>query len=118
MAAPTATPFRVHFPDSALHDLRARLARVRWPDEAPLEPWSVGTSLSYMKGLVAYWHDHFDWRVQESKLNDFRQFTVPLSGIGVHFLHEEGRGPHPIPLLLSHGWPGSVFEFHKVIPLL
>jgi microsomal epoxide hydrolase len=118
MSAPSPTPFRINFSDEALRDLRERLERVRWPDEAPLEPWSVGTSLSYMKQLVAYWHDHFDWRAQEAKLNGFRQFTVPLSGIDVHFIHEQGAGPSPIPLLLSHGWPGSVFEFHKVIPML
>lgn len=118
MTAPKPTPFRVNFSDEALRDLRERLERVRWPDETPLEPWSVGTSLGYMRELVAYWHDHFDWRAQEAKLNAFRQFTVPLSGIDVHFIHEQGKGPSPIPLLLSHGWPGSVFEFHKVIPML
>jgi microsomal epoxide hydrolase len=118
MTAPKPSPFRINFSDDALRDLRERLARVRWPDEAPLEPWSVGTSLSYMKQLVAYWRDHFDWRAQEAKLNAFRQFTVPLAGIDVHFIHEEGKGADPIPLLLSHGWPGSVFEFHKIIPML
>src|SRR5690242_16894606 len=72
----------------------------------------------YMKTLVEYWRDRFDWRAQEAKLNAFAQFTIPLEGIDVHFIHEQGKGPKPIPLLLSHGWPGSVFEFHKIIPML
>jgi len=110
--------FSIHVSDEALADLGARLARVRWPDEPPLAPWSTGTSLEYMKGLVEYWRERFDWRAQERKLNAFRQFTVPLAGIDVHFIHEPGKGPSPIPLLLSHGWPGSVFEFHKIIPML
>jgi pimeloyl-ACP methyl ester carboxylesterase len=111
-------PFRVEVPDSAIADLRARLERVRWPDEPPLEPWSTGTSVSYMQDLVRYWASGFDWRAWEAKLNAFRQFKVPLHGIGLHFLHEEGKGENPLPLLLSHGWPGSVYEFHKLIPML
>jgi len=111
-------PFELHVPEQTLEDLRARLARVRWPDEAPVAPWSTGTSLDYIKQLVGYWLERFDWRAQEAKFNAFRQFTVPLAGIELHFIHEAGKGPHPIPLLLSHGWPGSVFEFHKLIPIL
>jgi pimeloyl-ACP methyl ester carboxylesterase len=111
-------PFRVEVPDSAIADLRARLERVRWPDEPPLEPWSTGTSVAYMQDLVRYWASGFDWRAWEAKLNSFRQFKVPLRGINLHFLHEEGKGENPLPLLLSHGWPGSVYEFHKLIPML
>ena len=117
-ASVTPKPFTVRVPDEALSDLRARLTRVRWPDEPPLEPWSVGTSVAYMKPLVDYWRDRFDWRAQEAKLNAFASFTVALAGIDVHFIHEPGKGPNPIPLLLSHGWPGSVFEFYKIIPML
>ena len=116
--AATPKPFKIHVSDEALADLRARLAHVRWPDEPPLAPWSTGTSVDYMKRLVEYWLEGFDWRAQEAKLNFFRQFTVPLAGIDVHFIHEPGKGASPIPLLLSHGWPGSVFEFHKIIPML
>jgi len=111
-------PFRLTVPDEAVADLRARLERTRWPDEPPLAPWSTGTSLAYMKDLARHWASGFDWRAWEAKLNSFRQFTVPLHGIQLHYLHEEGRGPQPMPLLLSHGWPGSVFEFHKLIPML
>jgi len=117
-ASVTPKPFTVRVSDEALSDLRARLTRVRWPDEPPLEPWSVGTSVAYMKPLVDYWRDRFDWRAQEAKLNAFASFTVALAGIDVHFIHEPGQGPNPIPLLLSHGWPGSVFEFYKIIPML
>ena len=77
MAEPV--PFRVHFPDSMLDDLRERLSKVRWPDEPPLEPWSTGTSVAYLKQLVAYWRDQFDWRAQEAKLNAFQHYKVALA---------------------------------------
>ena len=111
-------PFQLAVPESVLEDLRQRLLRTRLPDEPPLDPWSTGTSVAYLKRLIDYWCDGFDWRAQEAKLNAFRQFTVPLAGIDVHFIHEEGVGPNPMPLLLSHGWPGSVIEFYKVLPML
>ena len=111
MPAHDLRPFRLAVPDSVLEDLRKRLSRTRLPDEPPLEPWSTGTSVAYLKGLLDYWRDGFDWRAQEAKLNAFRQFTVPLAGIDLHFIHEQGKGPKPMPLLLSHGWPGSV---HRV----
>jgi len=117
-AAIIPKPFEIRISDDVLSDLRARLTRVRWPDEPPLAPWSTGTSVAYMKQLVDYWRERFDWRAQEAKLNAFSQFTVPLAGIELHFIHQRGQGPRPIPLLLSHGWPGSVFEFHKIIPML
>jgi microsomal epoxide hydrolase len=101
-----------------LADLKDRLARTRWPDEPPIEPWLTGTSVSYLKELINYWREGFDWRAQETKLNAFQQFKVRLSGIDLHFIREEGKGPKPMPLLLSHGWPGSVFEFYKLIPML
>jgi microsomal epoxide hydrolase len=118
MPAYDIRPFRLEVPASVLDDLQQRLSRTRLPDEPPLEPWSTGTSVGYLERLLDYWRDGFDWRAQETKLNAFRQFTVPLAGIDVHFIHEEGKGPNPMPLLLSHGWPGSVIEFHKVLPML
>jgi microsomal epoxide hydrolase len=111
-------PFALHVPDADIADLRARLARTRWPDEPPLEPWSTGTSVAYLQALVQYWQSGFDWRQWEARLNGFRQFKVPIGGIDRHFIHEPGRGRDPMPLLISHGWPGSVLEFHKLIPLL
>jgi pimeloyl-ACP methyl ester carboxylesterase len=114
----TPTPFRIAVPQETLDDLRHRLSRVRWPDEAPDAPWSYGTSLAYMKDLVAYWRDSYDWRTHEASLNELAQFKVEIDGIGVHFIHEQGRGPDPMPLLLSHGWPGSIVEFRQIIPML
>jgi len=110
--------FRLQVPDADLRDLRERLARTRWPDEPPLEPWSTGTSLAYVKDLCEYWRSRFDWRAWEARLNAFAQFTAQVSGIELHFIHARSPKPEAIPLLLSHGWPGSVFEFHKLIPLL
>jgi microsomal epoxide hydrolase len=117
-AAVTPAPFELHVPDAVLADLRERLARTRWPDEPPLAPWSTGASVEYLRELVEYWRTRFDWRAQEAKLNRFRQFTVPLAGIELHFIHEPGQGPDPVPLLLSHGWPGSIVEFTELVPML
>jgi pimeloyl-ACP methyl ester carboxylesterase len=114
----TPRPFTLRVPDDTLDDLRARLRRVRWPDEAPDAGWGHGTSLAYMKELIAYWRDRYDWRRHEAGLNQWRQFTVPIGGIDLHFVHEPGMGPAPLPLLLSHGWPGSIVEFERVIPML
>src|SRR4051812_14564566 len=111
-------PFTLNIPDADIAELRTRLARTRWPDEPPLEAWSTGASLGYMKSLTEYWQSGFDWRTWERKLNGFRQFTIPIRGIDLHFIHEPARKAGAMPLLLSHGWPGSVFEFHKILPLL
>jgi pimeloyl-ACP methyl ester carboxylesterase len=111
-------PFKARVPDGVLADLRERLARVRWPDEIPDSQWRYGTDLAYMKELVAYWRDHFDWRAQEARLNALPQFTAPVGQINLHFVQVRGVGPKPLPLLLSHGWPGSIWEFHKLIPML
>lgn len=119
MATPRPRPFRLHIPDASLADLRERLQRVRWPDEPPLAPWSTGTSVAYLQSLVAHWRSEFDWRAQEEKLiNRFPQYKVPIGGIDLHFIHQPGRSANAIPLLLSHGWPGSIIEFHRLIPLL
>ncbi|MDO9707212.1 epoxide hydrolase [Paracraurococcus lichenis] len=114
-------PFTLAIPDQAIADLKARLALTRLPDQAPTppgQPWAYGTSVDYLADLVAYWRDRFDWRAQEAALNAFPQFKVPLHGIDVHFLHVQGKGPNPTPLLLMHGWPGSVYEFLEIIPRL
>ena len=118
MNPPAPKPFKLHVPQDAIDDLHARLERTRWPDEPPQDVWSSGTSVAYLKDLVAYWRTGFDWRAWEAKLNAFPQFSVPLDGIDLHYLHVPGRRTDAMPLLLSHGWPGSVFEFHKLIPLL
>jgi microsomal epoxide hydrolase len=111
-------PFELRVDDGAITDLRARLASARWPDEAPDSPWRYGASVDFMRDMVDYWRDRYDWRRTEAALNAWPQFVTPIDGIDVHFLHVEGRGPDPMPLLLSHGWPGSVLEFMKLIPRL
>jgi hypothetical protein len=118
MGAAESRPFTVHVADEVLDDLRERLGRVRWPDEPPGAGWRYGADLGYMRELVNYWRDGYDWRAHEARLNEFRQFTVPLAGIELHFIHQPGVGPDPMPLLLSHGWPGSVWEFREIIPML
>jgi pimeloyl-ACP methyl ester carboxylesterase len=113
------TPFRLNVADSVLADLRERLDKTRWPDEPPdSQGWRYGTDLTYLQQLVEYWRTGFNWRQQEARLNAFHQYTAAVSGITLHFLHIPGKGPRPMPLLLSHGWPGSVWEFNKVIPML
>ena len=114
----TPRPFTLRVPDETLADLRARLDRVRWPDEAPGAGWAHGTSLTYLKELAAYWRERYDWRAHERRLNGWRQFMAPVGGIDLHFIHEPGVGPAPLPLLLSHGWPGSIVEFERIIPML
>ncbi len=111
-------PFRLNVPDAALTDLHERLARTRFPDQPPGAAWATGTDVDYLRALLDHWRNGFDWRAHEARLNAWPQFKVPLRGIDLHFLHVEGRGPRPLPLLLSHGWPGSVFEFLELIPRL
>ncbi|MBD3678679.1 MAG: epoxide hydrolase [Rhodobacteraceae bacterium] len=113
-----ATPFTLQVPDADIEDLKARLARTRLPDQPPGPAWQSGTDLDYLRDLVGYWRDGFDWRAQEAALNAFPQFKIPLHDIDLHFIHAEGKGPNPMPLLLLHGWPGSVFEFLDILPRL
>ncbi len=108
-------PFRIAVSDDVLADLRARLARTRWPDEIPGSGWDYGTDLSYLRQLVAYWRDRYDWRAAEARLNAWPQFRARVDGLGIHFIHVRGKGPKPFPLVIGHGWPGSVFEFAKII---
>jgi pimeloyl-ACP methyl ester carboxylesterase len=119
---PTPVPFSLHVGDDALADLRERLARTRLPETPPGEPWATGTDPTFLAEAIAHWRERFDWRAQEARLNAFPQYTVPLSGIDLHFLHVPGvrapGAPEPMPLLLSHGWPGSVLEFLDLIPRL
>ena len=114
MSAPR--PFSIHVADEILTDLRDRLARVRWPDEVPGGGWQYGSDLAYMKDLIAYWRERYDWRTHEARLNRLRQYTVPLGGLELHFIHEPGLGPRPLPLLLSHGWPGSIVRGRRHQP--
>jgi epoxide hydrolase len=111
----TVHPFRIDIPQADLDDLRDRLHRTRWPDELPGVGWTRGVPLGYLKQLAAYWADGYDWRKQEARLNEFPQFTTTIDGAGVHFLHVRSPEPDAVPLIMTHGWPGSIVEFLKVI---
>ncbi|GIX49137.1 MAG: multidrug MFS transporter [Candidatus Tectimicrobiota bacterium] len=112
---PLPQPFTIDVPEAVLEDLRQRLARTRWPDEIPHSGWQYGTNLAYLQALVAYWQHTYDWRAQERLLNRFPQYRVQLGDVTLHFIHQPGQGPAPLPLLLLHGWPSSVYEFLSVI---
>ncbi|PWU80556.1 MAG: multidrug MFS transporter [Candidatus Nitrosopolaris wilkensis] len=111
-------PFKVHIPNTTLNDLQERLVQTRWPDEIPDSGWNHGTNLGYLKELVEYWKDKFDWREQEAKLNRFEQSKAQVDGVNIHFIHMRGKSSHPIPIILTHGWPDSFYRFYKVIPML
>ncbi len=108
-------PFHIHVPDETLAQIRGRVAAYPWHEMPDEGGWEYGANLDYMKALSAYWVEHFDWRVQEALLNRFAHFKAQVEGLGIHFIHERGSGPKPIPLLISHGWPGSVAEFVDII---
>ena len=114
----TVEKFQIATPELDLLDLRARLSRTRWPNEVANAGWGQGTNLSYLKELATYWEKQFDWRLQESRLNQFNHFRTDVQGLKLHFIHEKGKGPGPIPLVLIHGWPSSFTEMLKVIPQL
>jgi pimeloyl-ACP methyl ester carboxylesterase len=107
--------FRIDIPQAELDDLRRRLAGARWPAELPGVGWSRGVPLGYLQQLADYWRSGYDWRTHEAQLNQFPQFTTTLDGQHVHFLHVRSPEPNALPLLLTHGWPGSIVEFMKII---
>ena len=111
----TGTPFEIRASDDALRDLRDRLRRTRWPEPATAAGWAQGVPLDVVRDLCAYWADGYDWRATETRLNRLPQFRMEIDGLGLHFVH--ARSPHPAatPLVLTHGWPGSVVEFAKVV---
>jgi epoxide hydrolase len=109
------SPYRVDIPQGALDDLRDRLGRTRWPDELPGVGWDLGVPLDYLKGLAGYWATAYDWRGQEAALNEFAQFTTVIDDQNIHFLHVRSPEPEALPLLITHGWPGSIAEFLDII---
>lgn len=112
-------PFTLHIPDQDIADLKGRLTRTRLPDQTPGgTPWTFGTERDWLADLLPYWRDTFDWRAQEAALNAMPNYKTHLDGIDLHYIRAEGQGPDPMPLLLLHGWPGSVFEFLDIIPRL
>lgn len=115
----TARPFRIDVPDDVLNRIRQRVIDYPWDAMANLPGWEPGTNLDYMRALCDYWVSDFDWRAQEALLNMVQHFIAPIGAAGhemdIHFIHEKGSGPNPMPLIISHGWPGSVAEFRDVI---
>lgn len=108
-------PFVIAVEEAVLEDLRRRLAATRLPDEIPDAGWQYGTKQSYVRELIDYWKTEYDWRVQEASLNRFDHYRIQMEDITLHYIHQPGVGPDPLPLLLTHGWPGSFFEFTKII---
>lgn len=108
-------PFRVEIPQADLDDLHMRLDRTRWPSALPGAGWERGVPLDYLKGLAEYWRTGFDWRAQEAKLNAFPQFMTEIDGQPIHFLHVRSPEPNAVPLIMSHGWPGSIAEFMAIV---
>ncbi|MFT5508966.1 MAG: pimeloyl-ACP methyl ester carboxylesterase [Hyphomicrobiaceae bacterium] len=108
-------PFDIDVPDSVVQGIVQRVADYRWGAMPQLDGWSYGTNLSYMKELSGYWVEEFDWSKQQAELNRFPQFMARIDDVDIHFIYEKGSGPNPQPLIISHGWPGSVAEFLKVI---
>jgi pimeloyl-ACP methyl ester carboxylesterase len=108
-------PFRIAADDSALEDLRRRLRATRWPERETVDDWSQGIPLAYVQDVCSYWAEKYDWRARETRLNRFAQFRTQIDGLGIHFVHV--RSPHEdaLPLVITHGWPGSIVEFQKVI---
>lgn len=115
---PRPERYELRIDDAALDDLQHRLGPDAPARPGAGQPWAFGTDLVYMRGLLAHWRDGFDWRAAEARLNAFAHYRIALAGIGLHYLHVPGVGPDPAPLLLCHGWPGSVFEFLDIIPRL
>ena len=108
-------PFRIDIPDKTLDRIRTRVAQYPWHEMPDDGGWAYGTNLDYMQELCAYWLDEFDWRAHEAAINRFSHFIAPVDGIDLHFIHEKGSGPAPLPLIISHGWPGSIVEFLDII---
>jgi pimeloyl-ACP methyl ester carboxylesterase len=108
-------PFRIAVPDADLDDLRQRLQRTRWPEAECVDDWSQGIPLDYTRALAQYWADEYDWRTREARLNRFDQFVTEIDGLDIHFVHQRSAREDAFPLIITHGWPGSIVEFSKVI---
>ena len=111
----TITPAGIHATDEQLADLKRRLLATRWPDKEPVSDWSQGMPLAYTQELCAYWATQYDWRAREARLNRFSQFKTTIDGVEIHFIHVRSKHADALPLLITHGWPGSIAEFHKII---
>jgi hypothetical protein len=108
-------PFHITVPDEALVDLRRRIAATRWPDRETVDDRSQGVQLAKIQELARYWGTDYDWRKAEAKLNALPQFMTTIDGVDMHFIHVRSRHPNAMPLIMTHGWPGSVFELLKTV---
>jgi pimeloyl-ACP methyl ester carboxylesterase len=115
MTTTDITPFRINIPQADLDDLRDRVARTRWPGELPGAGWDRGVPLGYLKALAEYWTTTYDWRPHEARLNELPQFTTIIDGQNVHFVHIRSAEPEALPLIVTHGWPGSIVEFLDIL---
>ena len=113
--AQAIVPFKIQVPDSVLAELKRRLAQARFADEFQDAGWDYGTNLAYLKSIVEYWRDRYDWRAQEKRLNAFDQFKTSIDGVDIHFIHQRSKNANAMPLLLLNGWPSSIIEYEKVI---
>ncbi len=111
----TLRPFRIAIDDAVLTDLKARLNATRWPDAELVDDWSQGAPLAWIQDMCRHWAQGYDWRAREARLNRFDQFITEVNGLDIHFIHQRSPHPQARPLLITHGWPGSIVEFHKVI---
>src|SRR5258708_10809957 len=114
-ATKDVTPFKVHVPQAAVDDRKRRLASTRWPEREPVGDWSQGVPLQKAQALVAYWRDKYEWRHFEARMNAFPQYRTQIDGVGIHFIHMRSPQQNALPIILTHGWPGSVVEFMEVI---
>jgi pimeloyl-ACP methyl ester carboxylesterase len=112
------TPYAIPFSQAAVDDLRDRLARTRWPDDIPGAAWEYGFNLESLQKICEYWREGFDWKAQIARMAQFEHFRFTVQDVGVHFIHARGNGPAPLPLVLTHGWPGSFLEMLRILPLL
>ena len=114
-ATSEVTPFSVRIPQTQLTDLKRRLSETRWPEREPVSDWSQGVPLDRLRSLMTYWEKEYDWRRAERLLNGFPQFRTQIDALGIHFIHVRSKHEGALPIILTHGWPGSIFEFFKVI---
>lgn len=111
----TITPYSISVPEDVLADLKKRLADARWPEPEVVEDWTQGMPIKWLKDICEYWTTDYDWRAREASLNRFKHFITVLDGLDIHFVHQRSSHSEARPLLITHGWPGSIVEFHKVI---
>jgi pimeloyl-ACP methyl ester carboxylesterase len=116
--ANSISPFRINVAPEVLTDLRQRLMHTRWSYQLEGTDWDAGTDIAYLKTLIAYWQDTYDWPKRQVGLNQLAHFKTEVHGVGIHLIHERGKGPRPFPLILTHGYPDSFYRFAKIIPML